>query len=318
MASITLVIKVFVLYLFLDIMTLLKYALCCFVVIALGAPDLAAQKKGKRLDPSKSEDALKIQRKISSSLKDGEETTFWWEGNVYSRVPGEKDRLLFTYQGMNVRATKAVIDSVKGYGYKHVSREVLFYMDPKTKQVLRKWTNPWTGKEVEVIHVANDPVNSRGATFANEPGKPYQLPGRFLDGMYLQGSEVPLFYTNPLAGEYQDYVGGTYQAMEIFNFSAQEEELLDATKDRADNVTVAWTRISKWLPWMEMGDRIGYLIFSGNGRKVRKWDDMPEEIKKEIKANYPIYTNAPPLDDTRPNETSWTYFKKIMEAKKKQ
>ena len=29
-----------------------------------------------------------------------------------------------------------------------------------------------------------------------------------------------------------------------------------------------------------------------------------------------IDKNAPPVDDTRPNETSWTYFKKVMEKKK--
>ena len=30
--------------------------------------------------------------------------------------------------------------------------------------------------------------------------------------------EVPLFYTNPLAGDYQDFVGNNYHAMEIFDF----------------------------------------------------------------------------------------------------
>jgi hypothetical protein len=299
-------------------------ALVCLLVGAVASAlstmptDVLAQKKSKRLDPTKAEDALKATRKLTSSLKDGEETIFWWEGNVFSRVPGERDRLLFTYQGMNVRATKAVIDSTKGYGYKHVSREVLFYMDPKTKQVVRSWANPFTGKEVEVVHVANDPVNSRGATFANEAGKPYTMPGRFLGGTYLQGSEVPLFYTNPLGGEYQDQIGGAYQAMEIFNFTCDEDELLNAEKNVAENVTVAWTRISKWMPWMEMGDRTGYLIFSGNGKKVKNFDQMPDEIKAEIRKNYPLYEHAPALDDTRPNETSWTVYKKYADQKRAQ
>jgi hypothetical protein len=289
--------------------------LCAVALLLTSAPSIA-QKKAKKLDISKPEDALKAARKLAASLKDGEETIFWWEGNVFSRIPGERDRLLFTYQGMNVRATKTFQDSVKGYGYQHVSREVLFYMDPKTKQVMKTWTNPWSGKEVEIIHVANDPVNSRGPQYAMEGGKPYQLPGRFLGGTYLQGSEVPLFYSNPLAGEFQEYIGGTYQAMEIFNFSCDEDELLNAEKNTAENVTVAWTRVSKFLPWMEMGDRVGYVIFSGNGKKVKNFDQMPEEIKAEIRKNYPLYEHAPPLDDKRPNETSWTVFKKHIEKKR--
>jgi len=291
---------------------LLVLCLCCATV-----GEMAAQKKPKKLDPTKPEEALKIMRKLTASLKDGEECTFWWEGNVFSRVPGEKDRLLFYYQGMNVRATKGFQDSAKGYGYRHVSREVLFYMDPKTKQVVRKWTNPWTNKEVDVVHVSNDPVNSPPMyANANTAERAFKLPGRFFNGTYFLTSEVPLFYTNPLGGEYQEYVGGTYQAMEIFNFTVSEDELLNAEKDRADNVTVAWSRISKWLPWMEMGDRMGYLIFSGNGKKIPSWNDMPEEIKAEIKANYAAYEHAPPLDDSRPNETSWTHFKKVIDQKK--
>ena len=35
-------------------------------------------------------------------------------------------------------------------------------------------------------------------------------------------------------------------------------------------------------------------------------------IKKEL----PLFVTAPPLDDKRPSETSWSYFKKWMEAKK--
>ncbi|HJL80295.1 MAG TPA: DUF1838 family protein [Gammaproteobacteria bacterium] len=35
-------------------------------------------------------------------------------------------------------------------------------------------------------------------------------------------------------------------------------------------------------------------------------------MKDEIKENYPIYNQPPPTDDQRRNETSWTYFKKML------
>ena len=37
-------------------------------------------------------------------------------------------------------------------------------------------------------------------------------------------------------------------------------------------------------------------------------------MKAEIAKNYPLYTQPPPLDDTRRNETSWTYFRKMIES----
>lgn len=43
---------------------------------------------------------------------------------------------------------------------------------------------------------------------------------------------------------------------------------------------------------------------------------LPALLKSEIAANYPAYTNLPPLDDLRPNETSWTVFKKWADQRK--
>jgi hypothetical protein len=39
-------------------------------------------------------------------------------------------------------------------------------------------------------------------------------------------------------------------------------------------------------------------------------------LRDEIAANYPIYDTPPPGDDARPNETSWTYFRKVFDAER--
>jgi hypothetical protein len=281
----------------------------CFLQLQSGAQSSPV------LDFSNPDDVIKSERKLASSLKDGEEVVYYWEGNVYTRIAGEKDRHLFHYWGMNIRASKGFQDPVKGYGFRHVSREVLFYVDPKTQQIVRTWKNPWTNEEVEVIHVANDPVNAPVSWSRGERG-PAKFRGMELEDKFIYTNEYPLFYSNPLAGDFQDYVGGTYQAIEIFNFMADKAELLDAAKDKSFP-TIAWTRVSKFLPWMKMGDRQGYMIFSGTGKKlVGGFDAMPDAIRKEIALNYPAYNHAPPLDDARPNETSWTYFKRMMDKKK--
>ena len=76
---------------------------------------------------------------------------------------------------------------------------------------------------------------------------------------------------------------------------------------------VGWVRVSGWLPWMKMGDRVGTLYFHTAGRKLASWDEMPERMKQDIVRDFPLYRDPPPGDDSRPNETSWTYFKKQVQ-----
>jgi hypothetical protein len=282
--------------------------------MALTAPAaLATKAKAPRIDLSSPQGVLMAGRKIQCSLEDGKPVTYYWHGDMYSRIEGERDRLLFKVQGMNTRRCVTVTDPAKGTGYKLVSREILLYLDPKTGEVARKWTNPWTGEEVEVLHVANDPVNSTWWPVGRD-GKPQSWSGSVQGNRWWQTVTFPLFYTNPLAGDYQKYVGGFYQATEMFNFMGDLDDLLDGTKPSADT-RVGWVRISGWLPWMQMSGRPGEVYFHTAGVKLASWDDLPEVMKKEIAANYPAYREPPPGDDPRPNETSWTYFKRHIEAK---
>ena len=267
------------------------------------------------LDLDDPADAVRAMQKIQCSLEDGEPAVYYFEGDAYSRVPGERDRHLFGYQAFNVRACQSLPDAEGGYGFRLLSREVLFYQDPRTGETLRTWTNPWTDEEVEVLHVANDPVNNTFAA-AGRRG-PFSLGATFADGTGWIQFQVPLFYTNPLGGDYQDYVGGAYQAIEMFTFFFDEADVRSAADDEAEGTTVAWSRMSQWLPWMKMGSRVGYLVFSGAGKRLEGgYDALPAAVRDEVAARYPAYTAPPPLDDDRPNATSWTVFKEYLDAQR--
>jgi len=280
--------------------------------LSLAAP-LAATASSKQLDLNHPEEALKAQRKIQCSLVDGEPALYWWQGNVYSRIPGERDRNLFRIQGINIRACVTLPHKDGSYGYRLVSREVMLYLDPETHEILRRWNNPWTNKTVEVLHVANDPVNGK-PRFANQPEGGFKLNGIFKGGKVITSFEVPLFYPNPLGGDYQTYVGGTYHAMEMVNFFVPEAELLDSTRNKINDVSISWARLSSWLPWMEMGDRVGLLVFHSAGLRLSHWDELPAVIRQEIETHLPQFRTPPPLDDTRPNETTWTNFKRQIDG----
>ena len=289
----------------------------CRALLGVALLGVAWPAGAAKLDLSDPNDAVKAQQKMICSLEEGKTIVYWWKGGAFSRVPGERDRHLFNVEGMNIRQCKNFTDSKRGHGFRSVSREVLFYLDPETNEILRTWTNPWTDEEVEVIHVANDPVNMRGPRYAySAEGEPAKFNALFVNGRVITTGEAPLFYKNPLAGDYQEYVGNMYHAMEATNFYAYEDELLDGDKATLDRMTLSWARFSEWLPWMKMRGRTGMMIFNTVGGRVDSFDDLPDRMKAEIRTNYPVYDGPPPLDDDRPNVTSWSYFKEIFDARR--
>jgi hypothetical protein len=269
----------------------------------------AASALAAKLDLNTPEGAQMAGRKIQCSMKDGEPTVYWFHGEAFARVPGERDRKLFNVDGMNVRTCVTVEDPQRGKGWRLVSRELLFYVDPKSGELLRNWTNPWTNQTVAVLQTANDPVNQRPVFAASADGTPAKWTGTISGRTWWNTITVPLFYNNPLGGDYQKYVGGTYHATEMFNFFGSIDDLVS---DKVANppVQVGWVRLASWLPWMEMGDRAGLIYIHAAGRKLGSIDELPPVMLKEIAAAYPEYRSPPPGDDARENETSWTYFKK--------
>jgi hypothetical protein len=285
------------------------------VLAGIALLSLATAAPARMLDPAKPEDASEIMKRTQCGEADGKAAVYHWAGNVYSRVQGEPDRLLFKGEGMNIRQCVAVNDPVRGKGWRQVSREVMLYLDPKTGEVLRKWTNPWSQETVDVLHIANDPVNGRPTFARGADGKPYTINLRREGRWFFMPIEVPLFYENPLTGAYQDYVGGKYHAMEIFDFAFDANEMLD-TKNPTAYPTVSWVRISDWMPWMKMRGRQGQLVFNAMGNKLKSYDELPKVLKDEIARTYPTYTAPPPGDDARPNATTWTVFKAMIDAQR--
>ena len=281
----------------------------CAAGLALALPHATA---AEALNPEDPLDALQMSRKIMCSTVDGEPTTFWWEGRAYSRRQGERDRHLFDVEGMNTRACVTDVHPERGTGFRLVSRELLIYRDPTTGEALATWENPWTGETVEVLHVANDPVNF--AMYEKDrDGGPMRWSGHIEEGLWRQTNTVPLFYPNPLGGAYQAEVGGIYHATEMFNFFGLAEELLDREAVSATS-HVGWARMSDWLPWMKMGGRDGVIYMHTSGLRLSSWDALPDSMKAEIAAHYPIYRKPPPLDDDRRNVTSWIYYQRVREG----
>ena len=230
-------------------------------VFALWSMSAAAQ-DANRLDLDDPTDAFLAFQKMNCSLTEGETIIYWWQGSMMSRIEGERDRHLFNVQGMNIRQCEVYQDDRRGPGFRLATREIMLYLDPETNELLSTWTNPWTGEEVDVIHVANDPVSMEKPFYAfDEKRKPFEWSPVIKNGRVIDMSMTPLFYENPLGGAYQEYEGGHYHAMEMTTLFAYEDDLLDGDKPTLDKQTLAWARVSDWLPHIAMGGCRGAVFF---------------------------------------------------------
>lgn len=228
---------------------------------------------------------------------DGRDSFTVWRGSVFSFVPEERPRRLFAVLGMNVARCWRT-----SAGWFLASRELMLYLDPESGERLDRWTNPWTGAEVPVVHVANARVQSplRGAPPLTRDGQ--EAVFRF---------EIPIAYPNPLASDesLQRYAPeATYRSLEIFGLAAPAHEVLDRSLPTVSAMRLTWQRVGPWLPWMEQGDRAGVLVYRANGSRVASLEELPEALRDVIEDRVPVYRRAPECRERGRNDTSWTYF----------
>jgi hypothetical protein len=225
---------------------------------------------------------------------------------VYGYVPGERPRALFRLEVVGIGR----FEKVEG-GYQRLHREIGFYTDLKSGEPLERWFNPWLQREVEVIPIQNDPVNRRFTVQSSN----FNVMEDGDDVVFYR--EVPLRYPNVLdrANYPLQSSGDFYEAMEMFNTFAHRRDI-DNRKLTSVPATGSWSRFGPWLPWMEMGVHQGQLIYHSRSIKPANGiEGVPKRLRDLIARENPKYL-VPPEKLVTPDETSWTYFKKIIDARR--
>lgn len=264
------------------------------------------------LDLDKAEDNMTAFIKVRGSLKDNEEVIFYANGKIYGFVDGERDKPLMGYEMYNIgRSIKRAENS-----YYLLTNEVLLYTDLKTGEVLEKFDNPYTGETVDVVHVWNSPVNQT-QDLEGRFGKWGVNHNKFGDDMICMNADIFLKYPSPLSTKAfpENSQSDDYEASELFQFFFSEKDMNDPNQTSIPS-TISWTRLGPWLPWMKMGQRQGLVVYQGAGYKLMEteFDKMPKVLTDYVMKHHPEYRHSP-TEYSHPNETSWTYFKKIQGLK---
>lgn len=280
-------------------------AVCLTTSPALGQTPAVSNVRENQDTISATQETLGVPEFVRTRCStDGTNVYTEWTGSVYAFVPQQKQQKLFNIIGMNVARC---LQNRQGQWFL-TSRELTFYLDPQTNQVLDRWQNPWTREVVPVVHVANNPVQN-----VLEGETPIFVAGKNV----IFSFDIPLTYPNVLASDpkFRNYSPQPlYQAGEFFKFTVPLREVTNPFLATAPNVSGTWTRIGPWLPWMKMKGQPGQLVYSASIRKLLRFEKLSPFLQQEITSRLPVYREAPRCFLAVDNQTSWTYFRQNFAA----
>jgi hypothetical protein len=262
------------------------------------------------LDLDDAEGNLKALIKLQADLS-GKDAIGGFAGEVWGWMPGEGNQLLFRSYGIGASHVERVEN-----GWRFYHREVMYYLDPKTGEILQNWVNPYTGRTVEVMHILNDPVHrfysiSGGRFSAPFPYTAYNDDLVFRISVFsfrdsvMPRADYPLHSANDM-----------YQAAELWTMVGRLSEVMDPNVTSASCVT-SWARVGQWLPFMEMGNRPGIMVYHSDSYKLLGGiDEIPPYIRAYTEENYPEYLQSPQTwQELQLNESQLTESKKEIDRR---
>jgi len=278
--------------------------------VAAGLGTAPAAQAAMTLDLDSPEDNLKALIKLQADLS-GADVLGGFPGEVWGWVPGEGNRLLFRSYGIGASHVERVEN-----GWRFFHREVMYYLDPQSGEILDTWLNPYTDRRVEVMHILNDPVHR----FYAISGGPFAAPFPYTahDDDLVFRISIFSFRDSPLKrAEYPLHSAhDQYQAAELWTMHGRVSEVMNPDVSSASCVT-AWARVGQWLPFMEMGNQPGIMVYHSDSYKLLGGvAELPATIRSHTEKHHPEYLESPKQwQDLALNESQMTESKKVIDAR---
>lgn len=230
----------------------------------------------------------------------------WFRGNVYGVRDNEPVRPLFVLDGFSFVRSKQLEDG----SWRRMLREIGFYRDIKTGEILKTWHNPYTNEDVKVVPIANDPFNFTIGEFQPEPPsygglnkeKPPKRP--FLldwregpDDTIILTTDIHLFYPSALQPDKwpRESAGTFNRVSEMFTYVVKRKDVENAALTHVPCVG-SWSRITPWLPWMLMGQAPGHISYFCSFGAYNSIDQIPADLAAAARAMDPKWLAAPDSD----------------------
>jgi hypothetical protein len=250
----------------------------------------AAAAKPARLlyDLASPQDQLTAMVKVRGSLV-AEDVPQWYFGTIYGVVPGKAPIPMIDLEGSEIGY---YIKQPDGSYHAH-AKTVSYFRDVKTRAYIESFTNPITGK-----------VNTiRPNTI--EGGKYYIYA---VNGFMRSDEKDAKMGSTPKIGEYLKWTesgdwawlntqrpyppGAPFGEAQSTLFPLAE--LHDPNLSRVKTTFGHPTYFSPWLPWMEMKDVPGHVVWAVNAKKMASVKDYPREFLAKVEKDFPDRLSAKP------------------------
>lgn len=253
-----------------------------------------------------------------------------FEGVQYAIVGKERARPLFRFVGFGNMHGRINADGTANVR----TKEVGYFLDLQSGEVIDTWDNPWTGEKVRVLpfynahsakHVSLDmPTYIMGTkkepTLMNEadakkgPGgkAPFIIPWRRIGDQYLFEWDYAHEYTNPVTPEGwpKASTGPRINPSEHFTFYTPVKALEDRSVLNPP-LYAGFTRQGPWWPWMLMGKSgvDGVLIGRMFTHRITgTLDEIHPSVLKRVRRDRPDMLE--PMTSWEPAQTkdTWSYY----------
>ncbi len=222
------------------------------------------------------------------------ETVFQvYNGDIFMVADGQVPIPMLGFTGLQKSHWRANADG----GYLNDDYDLGFYVDYKTREILERWDNPFTGKVVEVVHYRGGPSGGHFRVGADTGDAYGGLDGRWnVAGNQLWHTSTrsgsrrnPLQPEDwPQASSGEMILGGSSQSL-----TGYVDDILNPDVHQAPSMQI-WTNTVSWMPWMEMGQRPGFNTWHWTGAKGVSRQDLDPQLVAAVEKAWPGYVH----DDT--------------------
>jgi len=276
-----------------------------------GMPDTSgATLTGPLIDLTTPEGNVEAFARINGDTNPAATSYSWYSGRVTGQRPGEAARDLMHIIGMGA----VRLFPLEGRpGYQMLRKELGFFTDQATGEVLDRWTNPYSGEEVTVDHIANPSINLEIKPYIGETGlyqeinaasaRPFVLDWTLVGDRAITDRYANLWVKNPLdPAVWKRESSGPMIAISdsnVFNVSLADLQNPALTKVPSQG---HWVHQRPWQPWMLMGQQEGAIHYNCVTGSAGCLEDLPVQIVALARERFPDFLIGP--TEVTPPESS--------------
>jgi len=245
--------------------------------------------------------------RLDADVAPGAEKCGWIRGKAFGVRDNEKVRPLFNVEGFSFVRVNRQLDG----SWRRLLREIVFYRDIETNEILTEYLNPYTGEKVKVVPIANDPFNFTISEFVPEPPsygglqKAKHDPRPFLqdwqygpNGTMILNTGIDMIYPNALQPDKwpRESAGTMNRVSEQFIYVVKKADVENPNMTHIPHIG-SWSRVTPWLPWMLMGQAPGHMTYFTHFQTIPDGEKgLPKDLVVAARAMGEKWLHAPTED----------------------